>query len=239
MPTRTEFGNWLELRIPSSRNYVRGIGQIEQKLDLLGMPYLDLESAWQEDNFGKVFRRLLELKEDARTGGEEYLILTKKSVEPVRLLRAYIAYLNSYKKFLEENPTNLGLQREGFQSESIGEGTNHKAMRLRVLGAPELIVPGLRAEVTKTELELLSGDKVDVVSYAKEKTVAIEVKSQDSNWNDLRRGVYQCVKYRAVLIAQCEPNVECWLVTQRELGAELKHLARRLGVKTRVLKPSQ
>ena len=32
--------------------------------------------------------------------------------------------------------------------------------------------------------------------------LAIEVKSRDSNWNDLRRGIYQCIKYRAVLHAQ-------------------------------------
>ena len=82
----------------------------------------------------------------------------------------------------------------------------------------------------------LSGDRVDVVSYARDRTVAIEVKSRDSNWADLRRGVYQCVKYRAVLAAQDirrNPIVETWLVTESPLPGDLKALARRLGVRTR------
>ena len=119
-----------------------------------------------------------------------------------------------------------------------GEGVNHRALRLKVKGEPSLVRRGLRPENTDTEVELLSGDRVDVVSVAKKRTVAIEVKSRDSDWNDLRRGVYQCVKYRAVMAAQDlrrDPTVECWLVTETELPGELKALARRLGVRTRVI----
>ena len=69
-------------------------------------------------------------------------------------------------------------------------------------------------------------------------TVAIEIKSKDSDWADLRRGVYQCVKYRAVLAAQDirrDPRVECWLVTEIPLPGDLKSLARRLGVRTKAI----
>ena len=120
-----------------------------------------------------------------------------------------------------------------------GEGVNHRALRLKVMHEPSLVRRGLRPEDTETEVDLLSGDRVDVVSITKDWTVAIEVKSRDSDWNDLRRGVYQCVKYRAVMTAQDvrrNPTVESWLVTETELPGDLKALARRLGVRTRVIR---
>lgn len=118
------------------------------------------------------------------------------------------------------------------------EGPNHRALRMKVKRNPSLVRRGLRAEATETEVELLSGDRVDVVSTIRDGTVAIEVKSRDSDWADLRRGVYQCVKYRAVLAAQdirLDPTVECWLVTDHPLPGDLKNLARRLGVRTKAL----
>ena len=130
-----------------------------------------------------------------------------------------------------------GKERDG-TGRGGGEGANHRALRLKVTREPSLVRRGLRPESTETEVELLSGDRVDVVSVAKDGTVAIEVKSKDSNWNDLRRGVYQCVKYRAVIAAQDvrrKPTVESWLVTETELPGELRALARHLGVRTKVI----
>ena len=128
-----------------------------------------------------------------------------------------------------------GTERDERRPGGGGEGPNHRALRLRVTGEPGLVRRGLKAETTETEVELLWGDRVDVVSYASDRTVAIEVKSRDSNWVDLRREVYQCVKYRAVLAVQDirrDPIVETWLVTESPLPGDLKALARRLGVRT-------
>ena len=122
-----------------------------------------------------------------------------------------------------------------------GEGENHKALKLRVKQEPSLVRRGLRSEETRAEVELLSGDRVDVVSVARDgTTVAIEVKSRNSDWHDLRRGVYQCVKYRAVIAAEDmrqNPKVESWLVTEERLTGGLSELACRLGVRTRVIPP--
>ena len=95
------------------------------------------------------------------------------------------------------------------------------------------MLSALRSAVDK----LLSGDRVDVVSIMEDRTVAIEVKSKDSDWFDLRRGVYQCVKYRAVMKAQDirrNANVESWLVTECQrrskstplAGVKMHHLMR-------------
>lgn len=119
-----------------------------------------------------------------------------------------------------------------------GEGPNHRALRLRVAADPGLVQRGLRAEMAETEVELPSGDRVDVVCYHASRTVAIEVKSSDSDSADLNRGVYQCVKYRAVLEAQDirrHPRVLAWLVTEEPLPDDVRALARRLGVWTRVV----
>ena len=131
-----------------------------------------------------------------------------------------------------------GKEKDGKRHGRGGEGANHRALRLKVLRNPSLVRRELRPEATNTEVELLSGDRVDVVSITEDRTIAIEVKSRDSDWADLRRGVYQCVKYRAVMKAQDirrNANVESWLVTETPLPPELKKLARRLGVQTKAI----
>ena len=131
-----------------------------------------------------------------------------------------------------------GKEKDGKRHGRGGEGANHRALRLKVLRNPSLVRRELRPEATNTEVELLSGDRVDVVSITEDRTIAIEVKSRDSDWADLRRGVYQCVKYRAVMKAQDirrNANVESWLVTETPLPEILKKLARRLGVQTKAI----
>ena len=127
-------------------------------------------------------------------------------------------------------------EKDGLRRGRGGEGENHKALRLWVKNNPERIdrrFQGVRAE---TEKDLLSGDRVDVVLYDERKTIAIEVKSRDSNWADLQRGIYQCVKYRAVLLAQDDRlPVDSWLVTETALDGDLKALARKLGIKHKIV----
>ena len=65
-------------------------------------------------------------------------------------------------------------------------------------------------------------------------TVAIEVKSSDSDNADLRRGVFQCIKYRAVMEAmdiRLDPRIIAILVTQTRLPGKLKGLLRQHGVR--------
>lgn len=144
-------------------------------------------------------------------------------------------YRRIYRKKMAAEPADTkGTEKDGLTRGRGGEGRAHKALRLWVQANPDKIAPQLDDARAETEVDLLSGDRVDVVYYAQSKTLGIEVKSHTSDWFDLLRGVYQCVKYRAILKAQdIRPDavVDTLLVTETELDGELKALAKRFGVK--------
>ena len=115
-----------------------------------------------------------------------------------------------------------------------GEGPKHKALRLWVRDNPGILRRDYAAFETQSEYLLDSADRVDVVYRGPNSTVAIEVKSSDSDDADLRRGVFQCIKYRAVMEAmdiRSNPQIIAVLVTQTRLPGELKGLARRHDIR--------
>ncbi len=87
------------------------------------------------------------------------------------------------------------------------------------------------------EQSLLSGDRIDVLFSDGANFVAVEVKSILSGEDDWQRGIYQCVKYRAVVMAQERPvptTVRAILLTEQPLTPELAARARELDVIMRV-----
>ena len=126
-------------------------------------------------------------------------------------------------------PSAGGSEKDGIRHARKGEGPNHEALRRWVMDNPDKVRRGYASFATDTEVVLDSADRVDVVYYGPDSTVVIEVKSIDSNDDDLRRGVFQCIKYRAVMEAmdiRLEPRVETLLVTQRKLPNDLRPLLR-------------
>ncbi len=84
-----------------------------------------------------------------------------------------------------------------------GEGIEHKTLKEFVHKHCERIlseISGRRVEVTdrQMECELPSGDQADVTACNEGSIWHIEVKSKISGESDIRRGLYQCVKYEAV-----------------------------------------
>lgn len=83
-----------------------------------------------------------------------------------------------------------------------GEGENHKKLKEYIYAHPEDI--GIKDVVEKdTERVLLSGDRLDV--YFKQidgSCIAVEVKPSTSPDEDIMRGLYQCVKYKAIMDAE-------------------------------------
>jgi hypothetical protein len=111
-----------------------------------------------------------------------------------------------------------------------GEGPFHKSLRLWVESNPAAIRRAFIDASTETEVDLDSGDRVDVVYKLSDRIVVLEVKSRISDEIDLKRGVFQCVKYRAVRKAmdvRDDAVIEAYLITETPLSGEMSALVKR------------
>lgn len=116
-----------------------------------------------------------------------------------------------------------------------GEGEQHKRLKDQVASNPMLVGLPLIARATK-EAALPSGDKIDVLFETTDRHVAVEIKSSISNDVDLTRGLFQCVKYRAVMEAErgfsgALHSVDALLVVGRCFPTALRALQNSLGVR--------
>ena len=82
-----------------------------------------------------------------------------------------------------------------------GEGEEHKNLKLHIAKHPELVNLKSKSE-GETEHILLSGDRLDV--FFSDINTAVEVKPSTSPEADILRGIYQCVKYKAILDAEAQ-----------------------------------
>lgn len=80
-----------------------------------------------------------------------------------------------------------------------GESERHQALKRFVANNPTRIGLPKTTPAGETEFLLPSGDRLDVSFGAGDTWIAAEVKTSISKIDDLVRGLYQCVKYRAVL----------------------------------------
>lgn len=136
------------------------------------------------------------------------------------------------KKFTEKD----GKPPETSRPCGAGESAEHRRLKEWASKNPQAL--GLaRAMKGTPEKDLLSGDRIDVLFSDGKSFVAVEVKSIRSSQDDLQRGLYQCVKYRAVLEARELPirtPVRALLLTEEELSPELKERAKAFDVTLKV-----
>ncbi len=108
MTKEHEFKTWLEQGGAqteaghNSRAYA--IRTIERNLAALGMPYQDLNEAWEADRFEALRERLRKMREDARDGGQDYRILMPDSDTPHNRLSNWGTWLGQYGRFLAGDP---------------------------------------------------------------------------------------------------------------------------------------
>lgn len=128
--------------------------------------------------------------------------------------------------------------RGGWSGE--GESREHDALKRYIAKNPRKV--GLRHSQKRGEVEYLfaSGDKADVVFRTKTGYLAVEVKSHISKKQDLNRGIFQAVKYQALLRAEQlangkAPTARGVLVTEGKLPKDLQNLATVLGIGTYVV----
>ncbi len=115
-----------------------------------------------------------------------------------------------------------------------GESDDHKRLKDWVANNPRKIGIPTDYGIGEPEYPLPSGDRVDVMFTDGANFIPVEVKSWRSSEDDLRRGIYQCVKYREVTKAK-ELPVEILanpiLVIETELSKTLRDRAKLLKVK--------
>lgn len=122
-----------------------------------------------------------------------------------------------------------------------GEGLEHRTLKEYVCENAERVIRKRHVSRRQCEFPLPSGDKVDVSAELRGAIWLLEVKSRVSSDVDLRRGIYQCVKYEAVARAKeglkrkRPRKVVSMLVVEHKLPGRCRRLAEELGVKHRVL----
>ncbi|MCC0035335.1 MAG: hypothetical protein H6887_08760 [Hoeflea sp.] len=115
-----------------------------------------------------------------------------------------------------------------------GEGEDHRRLKEWIRDHPEIF--NLRMpDLTETERKLASGDSLDVSFQTSNLWFAAEVKAVNSGEPDLTRGIFQIVKYKAIMKAECKVagsrmTVDAKLVIESNLPPKLKTLARFLAV---------
>lgn len=140
----------------------------------------------------------------------------------------------------EEDGVPPASSQSGQRFGGPAESEEHRKLKRYVLRHPEKVRAPSKPEAAQSELMLLSGDEVDVY-FARGDTVhLVEVKSVRSTEPDLIRGVYQCIKYRAVFRAQrtsTNPDlrVEATLVVETEPPRHIRCLAKRHEIRVVVL----
>jgi hypothetical protein len=139
---------------------------------------------------------------------------------------------------LELDPTETDFTNEVTKATSGfggGESIAHKRLKEYVANNPHVIGLPKSTPAGSTEYGLPSGDFLDVSFKYKNSWIAVEVKSKVSGQADIVRGIFQCVKYQAVLDAVLlsqskNQDANTILVLESKLPAHLRPLCNLLGI---------
>jgi hypothetical protein len=154
------------------------------------------------------------------------------------------AYVSTHKFSLSVPPTDVPKKNlDHSQSVRIaakygagGETDFHKALKKHVAENPNVVGLSVQTPIGEQEFPLPSGDSIDVYFSHASLRMGVEVKSRISPLADIVRGIFQCIKYRAILRAcvAVENSIDAAdavLVLEGVFPEELKSLAERLDVR--------
>ncbi len=116
-----------------------------------------------------------------------------------------------------------------------GESESHRKLKEFIAEHPGIVGLPQGSNSGQIEFPLPSGDSLDVLFVHKTDWVAVEVKPSTSPVSDITRGIFQCVKYRAVIeayqLTQGLPqNARGVLVLESEFPKNLLPLKHMLSV---------
>ena len=113
------------------------------------------------------------------------------------------------------------------------ESKEHKALKAWVINNPKHFKAYGSFKSGRNEHCLSSGDRLDAYFDNGREYLAVEVKASHASDAELMRGVYQCVKYKAVRRAECiatrrAPLGDAVLVSTRKPNKQTRALLKRL-----------
>lgn len=117
----------------------------------------------------------------------------------------------------------------------VPESDAHKRLKEYVAAHPVVIGRGDWKTRGIVEYPLPSADRIDVLFQTPWTWLAAEVKAANAGAGDILRGLFQCVKYKALLqaeadIRQLQPAIEAVLVLEGELPSALIPARNILGI---------
>lgn len=115
------------------------------------------------------------------------------------------------------------------------ESNEHKALKKWATLHPAVFREYGKFSTGEDEKLLSSGDRLDAYFFNGKDRLAVEVKASNADDHELMRGVYQCVKYLAVMRAENEalrlaPTASAVLVSTRRPSRAVRTLMKRLHV---------
>jgi hypothetical protein len=135
-------------------------------------------------------------------------------------------------------PTHILPSPPDASGQGAGESEDHRRLKEFVARNPQSIgIKGFRKG--SVEFTFPSADVIDILFTTDQKRVGVEVKGIRSDELDIRRGLYQCVKYRALMEAclkaeQKQMPIEVILVLGGPLPETLRAEKDTLGIDCRV-----
>lgn len=231
-----------EMGMPNPRNLNYVLGSVGQSL-------IELGSHWQ-DTIPPIQCLVINQKDELPGQGFGWFMsdsadwrgLTKR--QKASLTQAVMQQIYAYPKWekvlraLELTPAKYHYADVvGLASSRCGggESEDHRRLKNYVQLRPGIVGVGKRFGPGTVEKGIPSGDRLDVFFDAGDEWVGVEVKSARSDNVDLVRGLFQCVKYKAVLNAmlvaeQRDTNARAVLILEGVLPASLIPLKHMLGV---------
>lgn len=236
--TYAELARQLEMSNARNLNYVLGS---------IGVTLKGLENRWDKGEIPRIALLVFNKAEKMPGDGVDVLLagggksLTKAQRKVI--IKGICSKVFSYAHW-PDVLSELGLVHpppiatdtiEKARHASSGESEEHRRLKEAIAANPMLV--GLPKSLGQGEIEfpLPSGDVVDVLFRKGNAWVAVEVKSSISNEADIARGLFQCIKYDAVLnawrSAECESaDVRVVLATHEKFPEGLQDLKANLGI---------
>lgn len=212
-------------------------------LGCIGDTLLELSEQWQEEI--PPIQGLVVNQETGLPGNSVNFLRRKMSSwEKKAVVKVEGEKVFNYPKWLDvleelglspPKPLNSQFKQPTTHRSSTRESEAHKRLKNYIAHHPRAV--GLKKSLApgETEYQLPSGDTPDVLFQSARCHIAVEVKSHISPETDIKRGIFQCVKYRALLKA-CRSveigtyEIDALLAIEGSLSKELIRVKNTLGV---------